>query len=152
MIRIIGLGQRLAGDDGVGVEVTRRLGALAQPGELEIVEVHDATGLIGALDGASEVIVVDAVVHDGAPGQVHLLTPEALDSESLAAVSTHGIDVAQAIAMAKTLYPDSVAAHIHIVGVSIARAERYHEGLSPEVAAAVEPAAQKVLAIARHGA
>ncbi len=149
MIRVIGLGQRLAGDDAVGLFVTEKLREHAKPGELELVSIHDATALIEALTGVERAIVVDAVVGTGSPGTLHVVGIEAIANKKLAAVSTHGLDVGQALSMAEALYPESVAKEIRIVGIEIEieKAERYREGLSPEVEAAIEPAARAVLAL-----
>jgi hydrogenase maturation protease len=78
-------------------------------------------------------------------GEVLVLEPEELEQRGLSTMSTHGLGVAQAVALARLLSPTAVSPSIHIVGVSISRPERFQQGLSPEVAAAVPQAAQHVL-------
>ena len=95
-----------------------------------------------SLEEGRRVVVVDAVVGGGAPGAVMRL-----DARALAAgptpLSSHGIGVAEAIELARTLYGEGAVARVEIVGVAIDRpAAGARIGLSPAVAAAVEPAAR----------
>ena len=146
---MIGLGQRFGGDDAVGLAVAAMLRERDASEELEVREVGDATALVDALLTPAPVIIVDALLGDGEPGTLHLLSPEALGAGALAAVSSHGLDVGQAIALSRVLHPDAVSPRIQILGVEIARAERFHEGLSPQVLAAVQQAACAVLTLGR---
>lgn len=141
---LIALGQRLAGDDGVGLAVADRVREEAGDGVI-VAAVADASNLISMLRTEGPVVVVDALcraLDPRHPGRIHILTPEDLGSKDLAAVSTHGLDVAQAIELARALYPGEVAAEIRVIGVEIERADRFREGLSPEVAGAVAEAAR----------
>lgn len=145
-MRVIGLGQRLAGDDGVGLVVAARIAERAGA-SIEVIEIGDATALIEALVSPGRVVIVDAVIGGGQPGTIHVVSPEVLAGERLAAVSTHGIDVLQAIEMARILYPDAVSTDVHIVGIEIEKAEPTGEGLSPAVAGAVDYAVGVVLGL-----
>ena len=84
MVRVIGLGQRVAGDDGVGLCV---LDALEQdpPAGVELCRVADAAQLVELVQGAERVVVVDAAVAAGPPGTVrtpwHRSPPTALASD-----------------------------------------------------------------------
>lgn len=146
--RVIGLGQRYGGDDAAGIAVIAHLRELGCPAGLELVEIHDASALVDALCTPLRVVVVDALLGRGRPGTVHLLSAASLGASALTALSTHGLDLPQAIALAEALHPEAVSRDIAIVGVEIARVERFHRGLSPEVEGAIEAAAQRVLAIA----
>ncbi len=149
--RVIGLGQAAAGDDGVGLAVLEELRAMGAPPGIELLEAREATALIPLLETAARTILIDALVGHGAVGEVI-----ELDMETLLArpggprpVSTHGVDVAQTIALARLLSP-TACARIWVVGVTIAPPRRYVHGLSPAVAAAVPLAARAVLARARE--
>jgi hydrogenase maturation protease len=139
--RVIALGQRLAGDDAAGLAVADRLRARG----LDPIEVASAADLVTALEAPGDVVLVDAVLGEPA-GSVLVLAPDDLAGGGLAAVSSHGIDVPSAIALASMLYPGPRS--VRVVGVVIGRAPRFTEGLSPEVAAGVEVATDRVIAIA----
>lgn len=142
-VRIVGLGQEAAGDDGVGLEVARRLRAEG----LEVALARDAADLVSLLETDAEVIVLDAVAGGGPPGTVLRLDEAALD-QGPRPVSSHAMSVAQAIALARTLHGPRCAPAVHLVGVAIARPCALAPGLSPVVAAAVEEAARAARGIA----
>jgi hydrogenase maturation protease len=64
-------------------------------------------------------------------------------------LTTHGVGVLEAVRLARRLSPETVARHVHVVGVTIERPRRYGEGLSAAVGAAVERAAETALRLAR---
>lgn len=144
--RVIALGQRLAGDDAVGLAVADRLRAAGVP----VIEVASATDLVTALEAPGDVVLVDAVLGDE-PGRVLVVTPEQLGRDGIAAVSSHGIDVPAALALAATLYPETANRVVRLVGIVIARAPRFTEGLSPAVDNAVHTAVERVLALREQG-
>lgn len=141
MTRIIALGQRLAGDDAVGLAVADRLRAAGR----SVLEVASALDLVAALEAPGDVVLVDAVLADP-PGRLIVIDPDHLGRDALAAVSSHGIDVPAALALAATLYPEVAAARaVRLVGIAIGRAPRFTEGLSPPVAGAVQSAFQYIV-------
>ena len=141
MRRVIGLGRRTAGDDGVGLAILDRLRARAQAG-VELVEVAEPCALIPQLACAGPVVIVDAVVTGGAAGELVVLDAAALPHH-LRSVSTHGLGLAQALAIARVAVEP--AASITVVGVTVAPLIAREHGLSAEVAAAVPRAALVVL-------
>lgn len=144
--RVIAMGQIAAGDDGVGFAVLDRLRRDGIPVDVELRRADEDAALVELLATPCAVVIVDAVL--GSPaGQVVDLTPDDLGAHGLTAVSTHGLGVAQAIALARVVGAGSVATSIRIVGITIERPARYEQALSPVVAAAVAPAAARVRAL-----
>lgn len=142
--RVIGLGQAAAGDDQVGLAVIAHLRSMGAPECLELLEAVEPSELLPLLETPAPVVLVDAVLAAPA-GEVLLLKPDELEQRGLSTMSTHGLGVAQAVALARLLSPSVVSPSIRIVAVSISRPERFRRGLSPEVAAAVPRAAEQVL-------
>ncbi|MGZ3460692.1 MAG: hydrogenase maturation protease, partial [Archangium sp.] len=142
--RVIGLGQAAAGDDEVGLAVIEHLRARGVPEGLELLQAAEPSALLPLLETEGPVVLVDAVLAAPA-GEVLVLAPDELEQRGLSTMSTHGLGVAQAVALARLLSPSGVSPSIRIVGVSISRPERFRRGLSPEVAAAVPRAAEQVL-------
>jgi len=140
--RVIALGQRLAGDDAVGLAVADRLRAAG----VSVTEIASATDLVAALEVPGDVVLIDAVLGDE-PGRVLVLAPDQLGRDGLAAVSSHGIDVQAALALAAALYPETMPRVVRLVGVVIGAGPRFTEGLSPAVAGAVQDAVERVLAL-----
>jgi hydrogenase maturation protease len=141
--RVIGIGQPAAGDDGVGIAVLRRLEGRALRDGIELVHAAEPSALIPLLGGVDRVVLVDAVLAGGAPGRVLALTPGDVAASGASLLSTHGVDVTTAIALARAT--EDTLPEILIVGITIGRAERYRHELTPGVAAAVPAAADLVL-------
>ena len=152
-VRVIGLGQAAAGDDGVGLAVLEQLRKHGLPDGVELAEACEDTALISLLQVPGLVVLIDAVLGTP-PGEVVELTPEQLVGRTRRSVSTHGIGVCQAIELARVAWPAGRCDSVRIVAVTISRPERREQRLSPEVAAAVPLATAHVLAVvsgALHG-
>jgi hydrogenase maturation protease len=127
--------------------------AALRPGpRLELLVAPEASALVPLLSTPAQVILVDAVVAaapcDAPPGEVLVLAPEDLEAGAAVPVSTHGLGVAQAIALARIVDPAGVSPRIRLVAVRIAPPAARAEGLSPAVAAAVPRAAASVRELA----
>ena len=148
-MRIIGLGQAFAGDDGVGLAVLRALRAERLPDFVELAEVADPGALVELLASDAAIVLVDAILGQPA-GELAELSPKTLADRAPGRLSSHGVSVPQAIGLARALAQSSTPPTIQIIAISIARPDRCAQGLSPEVAAAVPRAVQRVLARVRE--
>ena len=133
---VVGIGQLAAGDDGVGLAVAHELAARG----VAVRESADASILLALLEAGHRVVLVDAVVGGGTPGSVLQLAPGALGSGPTA-LSSHGLGVAEAIALAHLLYGPRTLSRLAIIGIAIDPPTTHAVGLSPAVAAAVVRAA-----------
>ena len=140
---VIGLGQPIVGDDGVGHAVIDWLRREGLPQSVTVRTAVDATDLIGCLACTGPVVVVDAVLGAGPAGRVLVLDPERL-ADGARTVSTHGMSVAQAIALARVLSPPGAGASVRIVAITIESLARGAPGLSAPVAAALPQAVAAV--------
>jgi hydrogenase maturation protease len=149
-VLVVGIGNPLRGDDGVGPGVAARLAALLEARGALVLEVHQLLPeLAEDVACASQVVLVDAVA-GRAPGSVRveeLLTGTAAGAggvrEALAGGAfSHGFGCAGLLALAGALYGSAPAARL--VGVGIAGTEP-GAALSPEVRRALPRAAQAVL-------
>lgn len=140
-----GVGNVLRGDDGFGVEVAHALARSPAPPGVLVMDV----GIGGIhlvqelLERADALIVVDAVELDREPGTLVVIRPtvrEPSGPDDLADVHYANPERALMLAGALGVLP----ATAWLVGCQPQDAERVGEGLSPAVAAAVEPAAAEV--------
>ena len=148
--RIIGLGQAAAGDDGVGLVVIERLRREGLPDGIELLEAADPSSLMPLLETSALVVLVDAVLArrgGPTPGEILVLAPEDLGTRELRPVSTHGLGVAESIALARALAPDGVSSDVRVVAIAIARPTVHQHGLSARIAEAVPHAVTRVLAL-----
>lgn len=94
---LVGVGNRLRGDDGVGLEVAHRVAAM----DLVDVVVAEPLDLVDLLAGHEHVVVVDAAAPAGRPGRVRRLDVDTEAIEDRRDASTHGIGVGQALELAR---------------------------------------------------
>jgi hydrogenase maturation protease len=145
--RIIGLGQALAGDDGVGLAVIAHLRQRSDLGDVELCEASDPSELVALLAHDRLVVIVDALL--GTPaGTTREIGIAEIDAAGPSTLSSHGMGLSQAIELARTLAPDRFAPRLHIVAVTIARPRPGERRLSPAVAAAVPHAAAIAVTLA----
>jgi len=133
---ILGLGNPLRGDDGVGPRVVAELLRRGLPDG--VTAVDGGTGgldLLHLLEGWEHAIIVDAAELGRKPGEFLRFTlEEAHLVRSLVSLSSHAAGLADALALARALgqaLPDIV-----IYGVQPERMD-WQEGLSPALQAAL---------------
>jgi hydrogenase maturation protease len=136
ILKVVGIGNQLRGDDAVGLHVARRLrGAL--PVSVEVVEHQgEPTGLMDSWEGAEAVWLVDAVSSGAKPGTVHRLdVSEGELPSQLFRASTHHIGLAEVVELARALR--RLPRRVVVYGVEGARFDA-RQGLTSDVEAAVE--------------
>jgi hydrogenase maturation protease len=103
-IAVLGIGNILLTDDGVGVEVVKRLVELSWPGNVDIIDA--GTAILSLLDvfvKNDRIIVVDALKGGQEPGTIYRLTPEQLGAWQTASLSLHDVQVLDVLKMAGLL-------------------------------------------------
>lgn len=142
-VLVAGFGNVLRGDDGFGVEVVRRLEAIALPDGTALLEV--GTGGIALaqelLTGYDRVVVVDAVQRGGPPGWLYILRVDAV--ESLHSIDMHMAVPSRALGLAQML--GVLPREVYLVGCEAAMVDELEMKLSDAVEAAVAPAVGHVL-------
>lgn len=145
---ILGLGNPILTDDGVGIHVVR---AVAVGARCEGVTFAEASvgglRLLDILSGYDRVILVDAIqTPEGQPGAIYLLHPNDLRA-SLHSGSTHDLSLPGALALGRQLglvLPADEA--VTIVAVEVKDVLTFGESCTPAVAAAIPTAVRMVLA------
>jgi hydrogenase maturation protease len=101
---ILGVGNILLRDEGVGVRVVEALGAYPLPPGVELCDGGTAgADLINVMAGRRTVIVVDAVDADAEAGAVFRFTRDDIVSPERANISLHELGLAEALRMADAL-------------------------------------------------
>ena len=146
-IVIIGVGNEYRSDDGAGIAVARRLRALFPAGVTILEESGEGAALMQAWQGASWVMLVDAVRSGAPPGTIHRLDARAAPLPmGFFHYSTHAFSVAEAVELARSL--DQLPAHLVVYGIEGATFAAGVE-LSPAVEQAVEAVVERIAQEAR---
>jgi hydrogenase maturation protease len=141
-IVVIGVGNRMMGDDAAGPAVIDRLAGRLAPGVRLVESVGDATHLLDSWGGAQQAIVVDAVVAGGAPGTVHRVDGTEGFPSAWRSASTHLIGVAEAIDLGRAV--DMLPEQLVVYGIEIESVAPGVE-LRPEVEGAVGLVAGRIV-------
>ncbi|UCF67729.1 MAG: hydrogenase maturation protease [Acidobacteriota bacterium] len=150
---VIGLGNPLLCDDGVGWHVTRELRPLVE--QREDVDVVDlcvgGLRLMEQMIGYDRVIIIDAMRTGARPGTVRCLTADAIPTQHSA--SAHDVNLPTALELGHRLGADLPGRqNILLVAIEAADVETFAEHCTPSVAAAVPQAVAAVgSALEREG-
>jgi hydrogenase maturation protease len=142
---ILGMGNSLLSDDGVGICVVAELkNRLSEP-EITVMETGVAgLSLLDLLVGYERAIIIDAIqTVDGKAGQIYRLDPKAFDT-ALHTASSHGIDFTTALEFGKKLGLP-IPQEIVILAIEASDVSTFNEECTPEVKQAVPACVEMVL-------
>jgi hydrogenase maturation protease len=131
-IIILGVGNLLLGDEGVGIHVVRQLQSMPLPPEVEVID--GGTGgfeLLAHCRGKKKVIIVDAMNIAAEPGAVFRFAPEELPEQCRPAFSAHEGGLHELLHFCKTLVPPP---EVLIYGVAPQETQRMSTQLSEMLA------------------
>lgn len=145
--RVIGLGNPILGDDGVGWRVVEAMRSRLDDEAVDVVCLSvGGVSLMEQLVGCDRALLVDAVVTGGTPGEVLSVPLDELDDPSCGhTASTHDTTLTTALKLGRALKAP-LPEDIWVVGVEVdpTRLHEFNEALSPEVTAAVPEAVRYV--------
>lgn len=144
---VLGLGNPILTDDGVGIHVVRAVQAAGTPDGTVCVEASvGGLRLLDVLADSDRVILIDAIqTRGGEPGEIHRLVLEEVQA-SLHSGSTHDLSLPGALALGRQLGMKLPADDgLIILAVEVADVLTFGETCTPAVAEAIPRAAQMVL-------
>ena len=142
-VLILGLGNILLGDEGVGVRVIEQLFSHPLPDEIEVIDGGTAGyELINFFEGKEKVIIVDAVKTDDTPGSVYKMDLSVVQEDETVQLSLHQIGLKNVFKMASMM---DLNPEITLVGIVPKDYQDYNIGLSEEVEKAIPLAIETVL-------
>jgi len=154
-VLVLGLGNDLYGDDGVGLETVKRLREAWAAGSPPWSAGHVVTfvecplsgaALLDVVPGHDALVVIDTIIRENPDtGRIHLL--DGADIRDVPGPSPHYISIPQTLALGRALGLD-MPRTVKILGIEARSLYRLGEGLSDEMGArmpAVLEAAGSVL-------
>ncbi|MFH1681673.1 MAG: hydrogenase maturation protease [Candidatus Eisenbacteria bacterium] len=145
---VLGLGNPILRDDGVGIRVAERLRPLLadRPDVTVDEDFWGGLRLMERMIGYDRAIVIDAVAPGGEPGRIRFLRPDSIPTQRSS--SAHDVNLPTALELGRV-----AGAHlppteeIFLVGIEAADVLTFGETFTPEVEAAVPRATEAVLTI-----
>ena len=131
-VLILGIGNLLLSDEGIGIHAVRCLSQHELPPDVEILDGGTSgADLVDDLEGRTKVVVIDAASGDGPPGTVYRCEAHEL-MEQEGGMSLHEFGLSDSLHMAEKL--GCAPKRVIVLGVQPASLRPGME-LSPEVAA-----------------
>jgi hydrogenase maturation protease len=141
-ILVLGVGNLLLSDEGVGVHVAQRMMTMAMPPEVQVVEGGtDGFGLVNVITEADRMILIDAVRGGGQPGSIYRFEIEDCPPyPDIFKTSVHQISILEVINLSSLI---GSTPRTTIIGIEPACVEMGME-LSPPVAAKIPKIIQMI--------
>jgi hydrogenase maturation protease len=103
-ILVLGIGNILLKDEGIGVRVAEKMKEMSLPEDVEVIDGGiKGLDLLYYIEGREKVIVVDAVKAGAPPGTLFRFTDKDLAAKKGVLRSAHGIDFSDVVSIADFL-------------------------------------------------
>ena len=143
---VIGCGNTLRGDDGVGPEIVRRLARCTLPGHVRCVDAGTSgIDAVLAMRGADRVVVVDASCSGAVAGTIREIEIGPSWTAPAVGLAVHSIRWDHAVALGRSLLAGGFPRQVTAVLVEGSRFAA-GDGLSPEVVEAIAAVVERLAA------
>ena len=137
-VLVLGIGNPLRSDDGVGIHVVESLRGENLGHKIDIQEGLSGLDILGAISGYERIIIVDAIKSGADPGTIYKLSLNDLqEQQPLHAFSTHDVDIPTMLKLGRDLYPGKMPEDIVIIAVEAQDIETFSETCTPQVEKAI---------------
>ena len=101
---IIGIGNFILKDEGVGIHAVKKLSETDLPKDIEVIDGGtDAMDLLSVFQDFERIIVIDALRAGGEPGTIYRVTPEEIMEDPKRPLSLHEMGLLDVLLMARQL-------------------------------------------------
>lgn len=143
-VKVIGCGNLLASDDGIGIHVARSLKGYDLASEVDIIEAGcPGLDLLRLWESEDKVLIIDAVISGSKPGTVHVFNSDQVIPREIMPLSSHSFNVVDAIELGKRI--GVIPEKLVIIGIELETEKAYREELSPSVERAIPIACEQII-------
>lgn len=145
-VLVLGVGNVMMGDEGLGVHVVRRLMAeFIFPPAVEVVDGGTSgLALLPVIRRCQQALIVDAIEANAKPGSIFMFNAEEIDEPSTAKLTLHDISILEVLKTAALLGDRPPAT---IIGVQPGKMDEFGRGLSQAVKSKVPRVMEIVIKI-----
>lgn len=94
-IVVIGVGNLLMKDEGIGIHAVQRLQEMELPGDIDIIDGGTSPDIVAYTRAGNKVIIIDSAKAGGEPGDIYRFQPEDLEDDASEILSAHEMGVPQ---------------------------------------------------------
>jgi hydrogenase maturation protease len=102
-IVIVGVGNLLLKDEGIGIHAVEALQQIALPPDVRLIDGGTSPDLIAYTRAGDKLIIIDAAKAGGEPGAIYRFLPDDLAAEKGVLTSAHELGVAQNLSLMSLL-------------------------------------------------
>jgi len=136
---VLGIGNSILGDDGVGVHVAQELSRKIKDENVDVRDTSvDGLNLLEFITGYDKLVVIDAIItEDGEAGEIYRLKPEKVCQPSHSAISPHHFNLATTLEIGKKLFPEEMPEEVTVFAVGTREVARVTEEMTGKVKEAI---------------
>ena len=144
---VLGIGNDILGDDGVGIHVARAVARKISAKETRVEETGAAgLSLLELIKGHERLIIADAILTDNTEvGKIHRLTLKDL-AKTNNSITPHDAALATTLEIGNSLFPGEMPREVVVYGVQTSNVEQFSGRMTPAVKAAVPEVVRLILA------
>jgi hydrogenase maturation protease len=145
---VIGVGNLLRCDDGVGIHVVNRLNEVAS--YIDTLDVAlGSIEILEAMKGRDRVFIVDAIQTGGEPGTIYRVNLSG-GEEPPRITHSHGVDLLTTLKLGDSLFPGQMPREIVLLAVEAEDITTLSESCTSKVQAAIEKAIEIILGFEKN--
>jgi hydrogenase maturation protease len=141
-IAVVGVGNLLLKDEGIGIHVVRALQESSLPDGVVAIDGGTSPDVLDYLEPADKLVIIDAAEAGGVPGAIYRFRPDDLTLETGEAISLHELGLVSSLKMMSLL--GKTPPEVIIIGIQPKEIEWGME-LSPELREKVPEIVRAVL-------
>jgi hydrogenase maturation protease len=136
---ILGIGNLLRSDDGVGLHVIEALRKEETGDNIDLIEALSGLDILDAIKGYDRIILVDAIKTGGEPGTIYELSLKDIqDKHTNHSFSTHlNMDLQTMLELGDRLFPGKIPKDIRIIAVEAEDVTTISDRCTPDVEMAI---------------
>ena len=138
-VLILGVGNLLRSDDGVGLHVIEALRKEETGDNIDLIEAVSGLDILDAIKGYDRIILVDAIKTGGEPGIIYQLSLEDFkDKQTVNSFSTHlNMDIPTMLELGNRLFPEKMPEDIQIIAIEAEDITTISDKCTPKVEKAI---------------
>lgn len=148
---VLGIGNSILGDDGIGVCVAQELAAQIRNENVDVRDVSvDGLNLLEIIVGYDKLVVVDAIMTEGGDvGEIYRLKPERI-GETYSAISPHHFNLATTLEIGKKLFPNEMPEEVVVYAVKAENVTSVTEKMTKKMSEALPEVVRLIIEELNH--
>jgi hydrogenase maturation protease len=145
-ILILGIGNLLRSDDGVGLHIIEALRKEKVKGNVDLCEGLSGLDILDAIKGYRRIIIVDAIQTGGEPGTIYKYSLEDFkDKHTIHSYSTHlNMDFHTMLELGEKLFPGEIPEDIIVIAIEAEDVTTISDICTPKVGKAIPEAVDMI--------